>query len=132
MKRVLASILFLATILLLSHSATAQAGTSSLDDQLLDAALSGDTATVQQMLDKGANIEARDMFRFTALIKAAGAGKTDTVKLLLAKGANVEAKGFDDVTAMMMTAGAGNADVVKLLLDKGANIETRDAAGGRR
>jgi ankyrin repeat protein len=92
MKKVPVSILFLATILSLSHTAAGQTGSSSLNDQLIAAAVNGDVATVRQLLDKGANIEARDMFNFTALIRAADAGKTDTVKLLLDKGANIEAR----------------------------------------
>ena len=120
MKKVLVSIFSLAMVLSLSHPAVGHAETS-LNDQLLAASLSGDTATVQQLLDKGANIEARDMFNFTPLSKAVAAGKTGTVKLLLAKGANIDAKNNKGETALMLAEGKGHTEIVKLLQEKRAH-----------
>jgi len=47
---------------------------------------------VKLLLEKGANIEAKDNDGDTALINAAIKGETEMVKLLLEKGANIEAR----------------------------------------
>jgi hypothetical protein len=124
MKIVLVSILFLAMVLSWNHPAAGQVG-SSLNDQLIQAARDGDTAAVRQLLDKGANIEAKDKDGETALIVAAWWATTDVVRLLLAKGANIEAKN----TALIVAAVMGKTEVVKLLLARGANIEGKDNYG---
>ena len=80
---------------LLAHNPDIEA--PSLSDgvtALLAAAIrSNNAAAVRLLLDKGANIEARDDFRQTALIKAAcDPNRTDTMMLLLDKEANIEAR----------------------------------------
>jgi len=58
MKKVLVAIILLVIVLSLSHLAAGQAGSSSLDTDLIQAAHRGDAAAVQQLLQKGANVEA--------------------------------------------------------------------------
>jgi serine/threonine-protein phosphatase 6 regulatory ankyrin repeat subunit B len=128
MKRFLVAII-LPTILLLSRLAAGQAAPGSVDEQLITAAAIGDTAAVQQLLDKSANIEAKDKYGMTPLHRAAYYGKTDVVKLLLDKGANIEAKDNDGETALNRAAMYNFADIVKLLLDHGANVDIRDKNG---
>ena len=102
MKKALVSILSLAMVLSWSHQAAGQAGSNSLNDQLIQAAKTGDTAAVRQLLDQGANIEAKEDYEGkTALMKAAAWASTNVVKLLLEKGANIEAKENDGETAMI-------------------------------
>jgi len=55
------------------ESSSGGQGGSSLNDQLIQAAEKGDTAAVQQLLDKGANIEPRKKTQH-ALIDAAAMG----------------------------------------------------------
>jgi len=57
---------------------------------------------VKLLLEKGANIEAKDNDGDTALINAAIKGETEMVKLLLEKGANIEAKDNKGETALTM------------------------------
>jgi ankyrin repeat protein len=112
MKKVLVTTL-LSTILLLSRLAAGQAAPGSLDDQLHNAVYGGDTAKVQQLLQQGANIEAKDdKYGDTPLIDAAEKGLVDVVKLLLDKGANIEAKNNDGDTALLYVAGSRETDVV--------------------
>jgi len=86
MKKALVSILSLAMVLSWSHQAAGQAGSNSLNDQLIQAAKTGDTAAVRQLLDQGANIEAKEDYEGkTALMKAAAWASTNVVKLLLEK-----------------------------------------------
>jgi ankyrin repeat protein len=124
MKKVLVAVILPVVVLSLSLLAAGQA-TSGLDTQLLEAAKAGDAAAVQQLLQKGAHIEAKDDYGDTALIVAAEKGHSDVVKLLLEKGANIEAKNEVGATALIMAAAYGKTDMVKLLLEKGANFNAK-------
>ena len=64
------------------------------------------------LLDRGAEIEAKDNYSSTALHLAATGGHAEVVKLLLDRGAAIEAKDRDGRTALSM---AGRAEVVELL-----------------
>jgi uncharacterized protein len=94
-----------------------------------EAAMRGDTPRVQQLLDKGTDVNAKDVANQTALIYAASLGHTETVVLLLNRGANINATG--DVvgwTALLCAAQAGHTECVKVLLEHGANLDQRNRA----
>ena len=70
------------------------------------AAFGGHTATVQNLLDAGADINAKDDNEGqTALMFAASGGHTATIQALLDAGVNVDAKTKRGVTALVMTEG---------------------------
>jgi len=88
------------------------------------------------LLEKGADIEARDRNGDTPLIAAAGHGEDDVVRLLLDRGAHIEATDNPGLTALI--AAACNCamvdmpdtyDSVGVLLERGANVEARDKRG---
>ncbi|KAK6719619.1 hypothetical protein SNK05_002750 [Fusarium graminearum] len=81
---------------------------------------------VMLLLDKGANIEAKDRFGWTSLHCAAGSGDQEVVTLLLDKGANIKAQDNYGQTPLHRAARSRDQEVVTLLLDKGANIEAQD------
>jgi hypothetical protein len=81
------------------------------------AAANGHVEVVQQLLGKGAELEAKTNFGWTALHRAASAGHEKVVKLLLEKGADIEAKTNYGWTALHCAASAGHEKVVKLLSD---------------
>ncbi|HEX3249143.1 MAG TPA: ankyrin repeat domain-containing protein [Pyrinomonadaceae bacterium] len=83
--------------------------------------------TIQQLLDKGAQVNQPVRYK-TALMHATSEGHTEIVKFLLAKGADVNAQ-TDEGTALMMAVRAGRADLVKLLLDAGAELNTKHRIG---
>jgi ankyrin repeat protein len=58
----------------------------------------GHGATVQQLLEKGANVEANDGYRQTALHSEVQKGHDASVRLLVEKGANAEVKVKDGET----------------------------------
>jgi len=61
MKKALVSILSLAMVLSWSHQAgRPRLGSNSLNDQLIQAAKTGDTAAVRQVAGPGRNIEAKE------------------------------------------------------------------------
>jgi ankyrin repeat protein len=60
-----------------------------LNEELLKAAADGDAAKVKELLEKGADANARDKDGLTPLHYAAKHGHADVVKLLIEKGVNV-------------------------------------------
>ena len=94
--------------------------TNTLNADLRTAAREGNTGTVELLLDRGANIEAKDRWGQTPLLLAAWRGNTETVELLLDRGANIEAKDIRGLTPLLLAAKEGNTETVELLLDRGA------------
>jgi ankyrin repeat protein len=129
MKKVLVTIILSVIVLSSSRLAAGQAAPNSLDARLFQAVESGDSAAVQELLQEGANIEAKDVFGSPLLFCAVMFGRADVVKLLLEKGGNIEAKNNEGDTALSEAAYYAKTDMVKLLLEKGANIEAKDDRG---
>jgi tetratricopeptide (TPR) repeat protein len=100
---------------------------SGFDTSLLEAARTGDTAAVQQLLRKGANVNAARNDGVTPLYAASHEGHADAVKLLLAAGANVNAAANGGFTPLMAASEQGHADVVQLLKAAGASPTTVEA-----
>ena len=82
---------------------------------------------VRDIIDKGADINARGGTYSTALQAAAFNGKTNILKRLLGAGAEINARGGDYSTALQAAAWNGSTSDVKLLLEAGADI---NAQGG--
>ena len=101
----------------------------SLDSELLEAARKGDVRKVRELLDRGANVNARDEYGWTPLHLAAYRGYAEVARLLLDRGANVDAR--DDVgdTPLHWAAHDGHLDVVELLLEHGADVNARAKDG---
>ena len=89
---------------------------------LMDAASRGDAATVQDLLAKQVDVNAKDLGGYTALMAAAYGGNLAIVQALLAKGADVNAKFVGGETALGSAVGEGHTAIVQLLLNKGAEI----------
>ena len=90
------------------------------------------TSTVLLLLQKGANIEARNMEGHTSLMSAAVWGRNWIVKILLDKGARIEARDNQGNTPLLLAAFLGalpGSDAIEILLERGANIEARNNAG---
>lgn len=115
----------LLTVLMTSYSVS-HAGQS---ETLADAVIRGDLERVQQLLDKGADVNAKDKKGKTTLILAASIGQLSVTKLLLDKGADVNAKDDYEETALMNAAWRGHLEVVRLLLDRGADVNARKKRG---
>jgi ankyrin repeat protein len=97
-----------------------------LNKRLFNAARDGKTSTVRLLLDRGAEVDARNWFDCTPLHFAAINGNTDTARLLLDRGAEVDARDRDDWTPLHRAATNGRTDTAKLLLDRGAEIDARN------
>ena len=99
------------------------------ETEFLKAAFSARAEVIQQMLEKGININHQNEMGFTALIIAAQYGHADIVNLLLEKNADVNLKNAGDATALIIAAKNGHADIVNALLAKGAKIDAQASDG---
>ncbi|MBI5970679.1 MAG: ankyrin repeat domain-containing protein [Deltaproteobacteria bacterium] len=87
------------------------------NEKLLIAAKNGDIVAVGNLLDKGADVNARNKDNLTPLMLAAQNGHVDVVKALLAKGADVNAKANDNKTAQSRAERGNHPEAAKLLKD---------------
>jgi ankyrin repeat protein len=88
---------------------------------LIIAARSGQIGLVRLLLERGADVNARDKeTEATALITAAHQGHVQVVEILLQKGADVNAKDKSGKTALSEATRYNHEDVVKLLKARGA------------
>ena len=88
---------------------------------LVLACMNGRDRVATYLLDKGANIEAKEPFgRSTPLVVACQSGHYSTVKLLLARGANIAS--IADTSCLHDASESGRHQILKLLLDHGADV----------
>jgi len=93
------------------------------------AAEQGQTALVELLLGKGADVNARQIQGWTPLGLAAQNGHLETVKILLDKGADVNSKSKSGLTPLHTAVSKGHRNVVELLLSKGAEVNSKSNNG---
>ena len=96
------------------------------------AAQRGQTEVVRLLLDRGADISARENDNETPLYYATGGGSLETVKLLVERGLKVEdgQSKVEDATPLLYAVQRGHAEVARYLIEKGANPLWRNSRGG--
>src|SRR5919106_6111781 len=94
---------------------------TALNEELWDAARAGDVARVTQALDRGAEINAGNRYKATALFYAADRGHVEVIKLLLDRGADVNAlDSFYKFRPLMMAVMNNHTAAASLLLERGS------------
>ena len=99
------------------------------DVWLLRTAKEGQSQVLELLLEKDADVDAKDEYGQTPLLWAAWNGHEAVVKLLLEKGAELETEDSSGQTPLLWAAWNGHEAVVKLLLEKGAELETKSSYG---
>jgi ankyrin repeat protein len=95
-----------------------------------EAAISGDPAMVDFVLDHGANLNERDGHGETALDKMVDDGASPAmIAHLLERGADPNLRRNDGTTALMRAVALQNPGVIRLLLEHGANVNNQDLHG---
>ena len=88
---------------------------AAMDQQLIEASISGDAVRVKALLEQGANPNARDVDGRNPLTEAAWRGHTEIVKLLLQKGADPKQKKNDGQDAISIAKARGQQEALQLL-----------------
>jgi ankyrin repeat protein len=98
--------------------------------RLFEAVHTGGNQVVQNVLDAGVNVEARDTpLRRTLLMIAASHGHSTMVDELLDRGALIEATDRWGMTALMHAATTTSKRTIQVLLERKANINAQDKNG---
>uniref|UniRef100_A0A182Q708 Uncharacterized protein n=1 Tax=Anopheles farauti TaxID=69004 RepID=A0A182Q708_9DIPT len=102
------------------------------ETQLHLAAIAGNKALAEQLLQQGHPINERDYCGWLPLHEACINGHADVVTLLLDKGAHVNDKGgtkCEGITPLHDACRNGHLDVIEVLLQRGANATVRTDKG---
>jgi ankyrin repeat protein len=94
------------------------------------AAAKGHNARIRELLERGADINAKDEGGMTALLWAACEGFTSTVRLLVENGADVNARDDGGMSVMTYLGEAGGKDLNTLILEHGFHEEQSSAGVG--
>ena len=86
-----------------------------------------DVATVDALIERGADVKAATRYGVTPVSIAALNGNAAILRRLLDAGANPDTATPGGETALMTAARTGSVEAVKLLLDHGANVNAKDA-----
>jgi protease PrsW len=97
--------------------------------ELIDAARSGNTALMQDLLKKGADVNGKTATGETPLIAASTRGHWGAVTLLLERGADINAGDNQERTPLLHASAAGHSAVAQLLIQKRANVDSQDMTG---
>ena len=110
---------------------------TALNEELWAAARAGDTARVAKALDAGADVNAGNRYKATALFFAADRGHVEVIKLLLDRGADINAVDTFYKFRPVMLAVSNNHDAaVVFLLERGSEgagmVLAQAAATGKK
>jgi hypothetical protein len=94
---------------------------------LMTAAHEGRMDRLQELINAGAMVNAKDQGGNTALIAAVGSHHIEVLRFLLDHGADVNARNLDGETALTLSAFSGHADMVKELTHRGAVFDCNNA-----
>lgn len=89
------------------------------------AVTSGDVEAVRQLLQSGADVNARDRYGQTALMLAAHRGHLEIVETLLGREADLNVTAKYNLSALMLAVLAGHVAIARLLARAGADLGLR-------
>jgi predicted house-cleaning noncanonical NTP pyrophosphatase (MazG superfamily) len=99
------------------------------EDAFCNAALSGDSQTVQTLLSQGVNVNCSQQGGWTALMNATLQGHATVVDILIRSGADLNLKDNGGFTALMYAASYRRYNIAEALVKAGSNLEIADNAG---
>lgn len=132
-------------LLILSHAGNANAQTTDINAKdetgltiLMIAAQDGTDTEIKKLLKKGADVEVKDQYGWTALMHATASNtavypenkpNAARLKALLESSPNVNISDSRGITPLIIAAAEGKTEFVKLLLAKGADVNAKDRNG---
>ena len=100
---------------------------STVGQRLQQAASKGNSTEVQELLDRGADINDAKSVWGTAIMAAGERNHKEIVQLLIDRGANINLRGYRNDSVLEVASRRGYKEIVELLLDHGADINIRDS-----
>lgn len=97
---------------------------------LIEAATTGDTVTVEQLLFDNVNINTRDKCQWTPLMQASANGNIEVVEKLLSQGALFELGDVNSYTPLLLAVINNHTDIINLLIEYGADINHQELGSG--
>ncbi|MGC9057983.1 MAG: ankyrin repeat domain-containing protein [Candidatus Micrarchaeia archaeon] len=94
--------------------------------ELLKAAKSGDLARIKELLNMGADVNAKDNDGETPAHWATRNGHLEPLKVLIENGADVNAKDNDGWTPAHWATRNGHLEPLKVLIENGADVNSKD------
>ena len=91
------------------------ASAGELEDKLMNEAINGHADAVRALIEKGANINAKDSDGWTPLMQAAYYGYANVVQVLIERGADVNARDRSGETALNKAEAHHKAEIVSIL-----------------
>ncbi len=106
--------------------------TERLGRQLIEAARVGDAAEVRALLERDADVQARDANGATALVAAAYGNHIEAARLLVEAEADMNAKDESEQSAYLIATSEVGDDVtlLDLTLEHGAQVNAKDSYNG--
>ena len=108
---------------------TLSAGAQDPAAELHQAVIAGNIQSVTNLLNNGADINAKNGLGWTPLHAAIRSNHKDIVELLISKGADVNAKDNNGQTPLHFAVESGQNDIIQILITKNANINETDNNG---
>ncbi len=96
---------------------------------LLDAARDGEISKIEELIDKGVNINTQDQKGWTPLMFAVTSAHTKLADLLLTKGADANIGDKKGWTPLMKATEQCNREMIHMLLEKGAILDAKNING---
>ena len=97
-----------------------------LNQELINSVRERNLNKVEDLIDKGADINAMDNNGNTGLILVSWLGYKEIVELLINKGANINIKNNDGWTALILASWNNHKEIVELLIKNGADVNAKD------
>jgi ankyrin repeat protein len=114
-------------VLLFAFTCTGIIFTAGCGNQWIAAVKRNDLSAVKSMLDKGADINAKeDSIGATALYEASFNGYTQLTGLLLERGAYVHVSTNEGFTPLHAASQQGHLEIVRMLINHGADISAQN------
>ena len=110
----------ISVLIMMTAAAAVLSASDSLDDELFSAARTGDSALVENLLDRGADANVPNENGWTPLMAASFSNEPDAAALLLSREADIDARENEGRTAFDIAASAGSDSGMDILLQAGA------------
>jgi ankyrin repeat protein len=109
--------------------AVSQSGTKPPRMDIFTAALFGDLKVINQHIEAGTDLNAKDDYGSTPLIIASTFGKTEVAKTLIEAGVDLNITNRDGGTALHSAAFLCRTEIVKALIENGADKSIKNIYG---